>query len=302
MIRELKTLIAVSREGTFAAAAHRIGLTQAAVSAQMQRLEAGLGFTLFDRTGRAAHLNPRGQALILKAQDLLQMYADLGNDAVEPVPDTLLNIGAIASIQRDLLPEALACFHKQNPGCRTRIVPGLSRELVDKVDAGELDMAAIIRPPFSLQSDLVWTTLAREPYRLVVPKALEGDSWMQLLSTTPFIRYDRSSFGGRQVDRFLRHWHIAPQEVCELDEQDAIIELVAHGVGVALIPETTRRAWPASVRVVDLGQETFHRDVGLVRRAAGTMSASAHALAELIVQVAEVSEPIDTQSRYDAAG
>jgi hypothetical protein len=42
--------------------------------------------------------------------------------------------------------------------------------------------------------------------------------------------------------------------------------------------------------------------VGLVRRAAGTMSASAHALAELIVQVAEVSEPIDTQSRYDAAG
>jgi DNA-binding transcriptional LysR family regulator len=40
MIRELKTLLAVAREGTFAAAGDKIGLTQAAVSAQMQRLEA----------------------------------------------------------------------------------------------------------------------------------------------------------------------------------------------------------------------------------------------------------------------
>ena len=43
MIKELKTLIAVAREGTFAAAGNRIGLTQAAVSAQIQRLEAELG-------------------------------------------------------------------------------------------------------------------------------------------------------------------------------------------------------------------------------------------------------------------
>ena len=78
MIRELKTFIAVAREGTFAAAGQRIGLTQAAVSAQMQRLEAELGFDLFDRTGRAAHLNKRGQQLLLQAQELLHMYSTLG--------------------------------------------------------------------------------------------------------------------------------------------------------------------------------------------------------------------------------
>ena len=57
MIRELKTLVAVAREGTFAAAGQKIGLTQAAVSAQMQRLEGELGFELFDRSGRSARLN-----------------------------------------------------------------------------------------------------------------------------------------------------------------------------------------------------------------------------------------------------
>ncbi|MBV6289579.1 LysR substrate-binding domain-containing protein [Pseudomonas aegrilactucae] len=283
MIRELKTLVAVAREGTFAAAAHRIGLTQAAVSAQMQRLEAELGFALFDRTGRAAHLNRRGQEMLVKAQALIQMYNELGNSKPGVPASTLLTIGAIASIQRSLLPNALAQFHRQFPQCRTRIIPGLSMELVNMVDAGELDMAAIIRPPFSLQSDLTWTTLAREPYRLIAPKKMQGDDWIALLSSTPFIRYDRSSFGGRQVDRFLRQMHFVPREVCELDEQEAIVKLVANGVGVALVPETMRKAWPASVRVMDLGEHTFHRDVGLVHRARTSLSTTVEVLADLIV-------------------
>ncbi|MDG4870303.1 LysR family transcriptional regulator, partial [Guyparkeria sp. 1SP6A2] len=52
MIRELKTLVAVAQHGTFAAAGQQTGLTQAAVSAQMKRLEAELGVTLFERSGR----------------------------------------------------------------------------------------------------------------------------------------------------------------------------------------------------------------------------------------------------------
>jgi DNA-binding transcriptional LysR family regulator len=43
------------------------------------------------------------------------------------------------------------------------------------VDAGELDMAVIIRPNFSLQSDLRWTRLAREPFRLLVPRHVKGE-------------------------------------------------------------------------------------------------------------------------------
>ena len=69
MIRELKTLIAVAQHGTFAAAGQRIGLTQAAVSAQMKRLEAELGVALFERSGRAAVLTQRGQETLQQAQE-----------------------------------------------------------------------------------------------------------------------------------------------------------------------------------------------------------------------------------------
>lgn len=283
MIKELKTLIAVAREGTFAAAGNKIGLTQAAVSAQIQRLEAELGFEIFDRKGRSAHLNKMGHQILLQAQELLRLYDNLGSTTLGEPPSVLVNIGAIASVQRSYLPDALAKFHKQCPQCRTRVIPGLSMEMVNLVDAGEIDMAVIIRPPFSLQSDLRWTTLALEPYRLIVPRDLEGEDWSELLSSQPFIRYDRSSFGGRQVDRFLRQMHFTLQEVCELDELEAIIKLVEKGVGIALVPQTKpHQEWPTGVRAIDLGQHTFHRDIGLVHRSRQSFTEPVRILAQLI--------------------
>lgn len=285
MIRELKTLLAVAQEGTFAAAGKRIGLTQAAVSAQIQRLEAELGFELFDRTGRTAHLNRRGQQTLLQAQQLLHLYGNLGRSTPGEPPSVLVTIGAIASVQRSLLPQALARFHRHYRHCSSRVLPGLSMALVNMVDSGEVDLAAIIRPPFALQTDLRWTTLMREPYRLLVPEPLAGQPWPELLATQPFIRYDRSSFGGRQVDRFLRQMHVSVNDKCELDELEAIVQLVAQGVGVALVPQTAGDGqWPAQVRALDLGEHSFHRDIGLVHRAKPTLTEPVSALIELIGQ------------------
>lgn len=285
MIRELKTLIAVAREGTFAAAAEKIGLTQAAVSAQIARLEAELGLELFDRTGRNAHLNASGYQTLQQAHELIRMYNNLGSPAPETQVPQLVTIGAISSSQRMLLPGALASFHRKHPNLRTRVLPGLSMELLDQVDAGEIDMAVIIHPAFAVQSDLKWVPLVREPYRLLVPKKSPEMNWRELLSTQPFIRYDRASFGGRQVDRFLRKLHFTPHEVSELDELDAIVRLVAHGVGVALVPETFgHKAWPAGVRAHDLAEHTFYREIGLVHHANRHVNEPVMVLAGLVAK------------------
>lgn len=283
MIRELKTLIAVAHEGTFAAAGARIGLTQAAVSAQMQRLEAELGLSLFDRTGRSALLNATGRQTLAQAQALIRLYAQLGSENAGDSASARVAIGAIASVQRALLPDVLASFHAQRPDCRTRVVPGVSMALLDQVDAGELDMALIIRPPFPVQGDLHWQTLATEPFRLLVPRRVASEDWAELLTTQPFIRYDRSSFGGRQVERFLRRTHLDVSDLSELDELEAIVALVAKGVGVALAPETTtHRRWPAGVRAIDLGSHTFHREIGLVQRRSPHPNEAVRMLADLV--------------------
>ena len=284
MIRELRTFVAVAREGTFARAGNRVGLTQAAVSAQMQRLEAEMGFALFDRSGRTARLSPRGRETLARAEELIRAYGQLGGARAAGQRATgRITIGAIASIQRSFLSDALARFHKRAPGWRVRVANGVSMELLNLVDTGEIELAAIIRPPFALQSDLRWTALAHEPFRLLVPRHLKGKDWAALLSSHPFVRYDHTSFGGRQVDRFLRAAHITVQETCEVDELEALVRLVANGVGVALVPQTAEhRRWPAAVRAIDLGRHTFHRDIGLVHRSEANLGEGARILLPLI--------------------
>ena len=291
MLSELKTFIAVSQYGTFSGAGARIGLTQSAVSAQMQRLEEELGFALFDRTGRSATLNDAGRETLALAEEMMTLYARLSERGAVAAESGMLRVGAIASAQVSFLADALARFRDDRPGWRIRVVPGVSLGLLGQVDSGELDLAVIIKPPFALPSELEWRTLVTEPFVLLVPKKLaRGErSWRELLRSEPFIRYDRTSFGGRLVDRFLRRSRLNVQDVIELDELQAIAQLVARGIGVALIPNTAGLGkWPAGVAALELGEATFQREIGLVQRPRHSRQAVADVLADCIGTAAGV--------------
>jgi DNA-binding transcriptional LysR family regulator len=288
MLRELTTFIAVARHGTFAGAGAHIGLTQSAVSAQMQRLEAHLGFALFDRTGRSATLNKAGRHTLKLAEELIALYARLAEPEGEDGRGGTLAVGAIASAHAALLPDAIAAFRHTLPAWRIRLVPGVSLNLLAQVDAGEADMAVIIRPPFSMPSELRWRTLVAEPFVLLAPAAKKRVAWRELIETQPFIRYDRRSFGGRQVDAFLRKKRIAVSDAIEVDELQGIAQLVARGMGVALLPMSSGiGAWPRGVIALDLGDDAFHRELGLVEHARRARHDAATHLADCIVQAAK---------------
>lgn len=288
MIRELHTFMAVVRHGTFANAAAHIGLTQSAVSAQVQRLEQELGFALFDRTGRAAVLNSSGRETLAVAEELMAVYARLGRHGGSP-PTGFLRVGAIASAQVTFLADALAAFREQMPGYRVRLIPGVSLNLLGQVDSGELDIAVMIKPPFALPSDLQWRPLLAEPFVLLAPTAMQDLPWQQLLDSEPFIRYDRASFGGRLVEQFLRRSRIAVRDAVEMDELQGIAELVVRGLGVALVPVTDMAKWPAGVSAISLGDATFHREVGLVERPPHSRQEAASVFAGQIAVAAEAA-------------
>ncbi|AVQ81761.1 MULTISPECIES: LysR family transcriptional regulator [Variovorax] len=268
MIGELKTFIAVCKHGTFAAAGDRIGLTQSAVSSQIKRLEEALGFELFDRTGRSATLNVAGQTTLPRAEEICALFAKLGELPEDNATRGLLRIGSIASAQPTLLARALEKLRKAFPLVRVHVSPGVSMRLMDDLDAGKIDAAVIIRPPFGLPSDLTWQALIHEPYVLVVPKALPvTKDWRALIQQQPFLRYDRASFGGRMVEGFLRREAVSVNDAIEIDEIPGLIHLASKGLGVALVPLVEAHLpLPSGVRVVSLGEFTFYREIGLLQR------------------------------------
>lgn len=265
MIKEFKTFIAVARDGTFTGAGTHLGLTQSAVSAQIKRLEEYLGVALFDRSARAAVLNAHGREMLPQAEELVAMAERMVTTAGAGQVSGSLRIGAIASVQQDLLVGALGRFRAVYPDVRVRVVPGVSLSLLGQVDAGEVDMAVLIRPPFALPPELGWQRLLSEPVVLAMPESMPVAPWRELLATQPFIRYDRASFGGRVVDIFLKKHRINVHEAVELDEIEAIASMVRHGVGVALLPQL-RGLDVTGLRLLPLGEQAFYREIGIIGR------------------------------------
>lgn len=265
MIKEFKTFIAVARDGTFTGAGAHLGLTQSAVSAQIKRLEEYLGVELFDRGARAAVLNAHGREMLPQAEELVAMAERMVTTAGAGQVSGSLRIGAIASVQQGLMVDALGRFRAVYPDVRVRLVPGVSLSLLGQVDAGEVDMAVLIRPPFTLPPELGWQRLTTEPVVLAMPDAMPVAPWREVLATQPFIRYDRASFGGRVVDIFLKKHRLNVHEAVELDEIEAIANLVRHGLGVALLPQL-RGLDMTGLRLVPLGAEAFHREIGIIGR------------------------------------
>ena len=269
MLKELRTFLAVARHGTFSRTADRIGLTQSAVSAQIRRLEESLGFPLFDRQGRVAVLNAAGHAALAHAEQLLALFEKLQQNSTQAEAGIVrLDIGAVASVQAAGLPDALAALRDELPQLRLRVLPGVSLTLMGMVDAGTLDAAVMIRPPFAPPAELVWHTLWKEPFVLLVPAAIKGRDWRALLQQHPFVRYDHASFGGRLVTQFLQAEGIAVRDLAELDEFAGIVRLVENGLGVSLLPRCRPYfPLPAGVRSVELGRPGFQREIGLLERA-----------------------------------
>lgn len=268
MISELRTLIAVARYGTFAATGNRIGLTQAAVSGHMRRLEEALGFQLFDRTGRSAILNEAGIRTLRQAQDIIASFDALGKSSADELCEGPLRIGAIVSMQATILTRALGLFRTRFPRCRIQMSPGVSLQLMDRFDAGEIDLAVLIRPSFAPPREMVWVPLVEETYALIVPAGLASDDWRSILAEEPFVRYDRMSLGGRQVEKFLRHGSVKVREWLEVDDLHAILSLVSKGLGVAVCPMTeVLLPLPSTVRMIPLGADAIRREIGILHRA-----------------------------------
>ena len=267
MIAEFRTFITVVRYGNFSAAADAICLTQSAVSSQIRRVEEHFGYALFDRTGRSSSLNEAGRALVPKIEDLVRQFDALAQDDRSLNPAGKLRIGSITTAQMGLLVPAFANARAQGLDAHMHIVPGTSIELMDHLDAGLIDAAIIVRPPFGIYSQLVWQPLLYEPYVVLAPAHYHAQNWEELLRAHPFIRYERGAFGGRLAERFLRKRQLKLDEIAELDDVPSLYALVKAGVGASIAPLTSALL-PLSeeVRVWSLGEHTFYREIGMLRQ------------------------------------
>ena len=148
-LRQLRTLLAVARSGSYTKAAARVSLTQSAVSRQMKDLETSLGARLFERFSRGVHLTAAGQELVRQAEKIL-LHAEDAQRLIDDIEGGVagdLRIGATVTAANYLLPEPLADFPRAYPRVRLVVRPATGDKLLRRMQQNDIDLAILGRVP-----------------------------------------------------------------------------------------------------------------------------------------------------------
>jgi DNA-binding transcriptional LysR family regulator len=307
-LRHLSALEAVAREGSFGRAAERLGYTQSAVSQQIANLERIVGERLLDRPGgpRRVTLTTAGEIVLGHASAvtarLQAAQADLR--ALAAGEAGTLRVGVYQSVGARILPALMRRFQATWPGVQLEVVETNSDselETVARIERGELDLAFWIMPlpgePFEGIEVLV------DPYVLLVPAdsrvAARRRASLADLDGLPLLANHRCRTI-QAVEQALRTRGVDPQIAFRSDDNTTIQNLVAAGMGVALVARLAVDERDERVRIVELAPSIPVRRTAVAWHRDRHRSRAAVAFVETAVAVCtEVQAELDAAAAAD---
>lgn len=287
-VGQARAILALAQDLHFARAARKLEMSQSALSQKIQRVEAEIGATLFDRTQRRVALTPAGEVLVAELPELLGKLDQCIARArrIARGDEGYLRVGFIENASFHLLPYVTTRLRHLFPSAQIDLVEMISPEIPDALARGEIDVA-LTRP---LASDTLRVReVLREPYAVALPEshplARRDSVPLTALAPLTFIaaagrkaNYLRAQFGPL-FERSGFRLRIG-QEVNQLP---AIIGLVAAGAGFTILPRSATGMAIPGVRYLPLREEDAPQAVLQVccrERDANPLVASFTAIAE----------------------
>jgi LysR family hydrogen peroxide-inducible transcriptional activator len=275
-LRDLEYAVAVARERNFGRAAEACGVSQAALSEQVRKLESILGVWLFERTTRKVEPTARGEVIVRQAERLLGDARRLLDDArrtAEPLSGEL-RLGAIATLGPYYLPAVIALGRRHFPRLALRLREATTDALLLALRNGELD-AVLVALPVPLDG-LVADPLFFEPFRLGCPSDHE-------LAQRASVRV-RDLAGGplllMEDGHCLRDQALAlcdsrplPHQSRYASSLEMLRHMIAAGEGISLIPQLAAAEHATMHGLIayrELADERAGRTIALVWRATET--------------------------------
>lgn len=275
-VRHLRLASAIADTGSVTRAAHRLHLTQSALSHQLKDIEARLGTPLFLRSHRRMVLTAAGKRLLDSAHRILGELDQVETDLAAAGPQTrgVLRVTTECYTAYHWLPSVLPEFRAAWPRVEVRIVPDVTRRALTALLAGDVDVAIVSRRPENRR--IAYTPLFADDIVIAVAPS-------HPLAARPYVRpadlarehvivNDSREQGSYLLERVLRPAGVVPAQISRVPFTEAIVELVKAGLGLTAIarwaiapaleagtlvavPITRRgwrREWQAATRIVKI--------------------------------------------------
>src|ERR1700744_5442397 len=274
-MRHLRYFVAVAEELHFTRAALRLNIAQPPLSQQIRALEAELGAQLFLRTRRSVALTDAGQALLVRAREMLAAAQSLPGELQRVARGGVgvLRIGFASTLPlTKVLRDVVADHRRTHPDVALNLREMHSQQQFDGLLRGELDVG-LVRYNESAPEGIRLVVLRRAPLRLGVPAshrfARRKSVAIAECRDEPFIGFpgDAGTGTGPLLKRLCAQAGFEPRIAQEAREATTQIGLVAAGLGIAVLPAPLEAVRIEGVHDVPLAGEGARLVMSVATRA-----------------------------------
>ncbi len=272
-IKQLKYLCAVAEHKHFSKAAAACHVTQSTLSVAIQDLESQLGVVVFERNKKTVLITPLGEKLLHQARGILGAVEDFVSlaRANEGALSGEIRLGVIPTIGPFILPPILKNLRKSYPKLKLYLKEALSAQLLLQLQQGRLDLIMLAFP--YAMPDMETMNLFRDEFLLCLPPGHRLEKAKQV---------KQQQLRGESL-LLLEEGHCLRDhalEACKLQSADTdlvyqgtslhtLVQMVANGLGVTLLPEMAVQAnvlGDTHLQLKPFSSENVSREIGMAWR------------------------------------
>ena len=287
-IRHLECLVAVAEHGNFRRAATSLGISQPALSVQVQGAEQLLNVQVFERDRRSVLVTPAGEDVIGRAREALaavDAVSDAARRRAEPLVGPL-RLGVIPTVAPYWLPALLPAVRTKFPRLELILREDQTHRLLAQLGAGQLDLALLALP---VPGDITTAPIAREAFLVAAPRGAKlvkrgRVTERELDDQTVLLLEDGHCLRDQALAVCERGGAIESMEV-RGTSLPTLVQMVAGGIGVTLLPEAAAAALvlpKGPVALAEFANPPPGRTLGLAWRTSSARLREFRTLAETL--------------------
>lgn len=265
--KKIRILMKAIEAGSMMQVAEDLGYTPSGLTHMMKALEQDLGIKLLLRNNKGIELTPEGRALMPLFRRYIETEESIRSEVrkMKAEGESVLRIGAYASIAKHWLSGILHTYNKLHPGVSIELTTLGSPEAYQMLENGAIDIAFA---GYKEHSGFLFTPLKKDPYYAVLPPdSVDSEKY----KTFPIKELEKYFFlmpsWGIDSDakKVLDAQNVHPNLFAVVADDPVIISMVANGTGASMLSELVLRGHQENVLTIPISPIVY-RELGMITR------------------------------------
>jgi LysR family cyn operon transcriptional activator len=278
----------VAINGSLSKAAEELYITQPAVSYAIKQLESSLGGKVFYRNAKGVTLTAEGEVLFKFIEQAYGFLTKAEQQIAEmhQLQRGEIRIGAGDTLSKYYLLPYLEVFHQSYPQIKIQVTNRTSRETIQLLKEGKIDLGIVNLPIEESQVQILETLELQDCF-------VVGDNYKELashvltlqeLSKHPLILLEKGSSIRRFIDQFTQSHGITIQPEIELGSLELMAQFARIGLGISCVVKNfiNEELKQSSLFEIQLQEPIPTRKVGIVTLSSMPLSAASHHFLQML--------------------